>query len=388
MRKLTGMILGLVLSITLNGEMTAFADTMYVNASHLNMRNEAAMTGEVLHLLPRGTAVERVQDLGEWSLVTVNGKNGYVASRYLVNEQSSAGQTSAGQVRQTSAGQTDAGQSAKQSGASGQTAETTNAAQPHATSANIAASWDVSLDTNAPYASFSKINSGKAIFYQSSSANRKEKTICVNAGHGTKGGSSVKTLCHPDGTPKVTGGTTSAGATTAVAVSSGMTFNDGTPESKVTLAMAKVLKEKLLAEGYDVLMIREDDDVQLDNIARTVLANTNADCHIALHWDSTATDKGCFFMSVPNNAAYRAMEPVASHWQSHNRLGTCLIDGLRAHGNKIFSSGSMEMDLTQTSYSTVPSVDIELGDKASSYGDATLSQLADGLVSGINQFFQ
>lgn len=370
MRKLTGMILGLALSITLNGEMTAFADTMYVNASHLNMRKEAAMTGEVLHLLPRGTAVERVQDLGEWSLVTVNGKNGYVASRYLVNEQSSAGQ------------------SAKQSGASGQTAETTNAAQPHATSANIAASWDVSLDTNVPYASFSKINSGKAIFYQSSSANRKEKTICVNAGHGTKGGSSVKTLCHPDGTPKVTGGTTSAGATTAVAVSSGMTFNDGTPESKVTLAMAKVLKEKLLAEGYDVLMIREDDDVQLDNIARTVLANTNADCHIALHWDSTATDKGCFFMSVPNNAAYRAMEPVASHWQSHNRLGTCLIDGLRAHGNKIFSSGSMEMDLTQTSYSTVPSVDIELGDKASSYGDATLSQLADGLVSGINQFFQ
>ena len=35
--------------------------------------------------------------------------------------------------------------------------------------------------------------------------------------------------------------------------------------------MAKILKDKLLAEGYDVLMIRESDDVQLDNVARTVI---------------------------------------------------------------------------------------------------------------------
>ena len=87
------------------------------------------------------------------------------------------------------------------------------------------------------------------------------------------GGGSVKTQCHPDGSAKVTGGTTGAGATSAVAVSSGMTFADGTAESKVTLAMAKVLKTKLLNAGYDVLMIRESDDVQLDNIARTVIAN-------------------------------------------------------------------------------------------------------------------
>ena len=76
--------------------------------------------------------------------------------------------------------------------------------------------------------------------------------VCVNAGHGTNGGGSVKTQCHPDGSAKVTGGTTGAGATSAVAVSSGMTFADGTAESKVTLAMAKVLKTKLLNAGWDV----------------------------------------------------------------------------------------------------------------------------------------
>ncbi len=69
---------------------------------------------------------------------------------------------------------------------------------------------EVGLSANYKYAEFSKINSGKAILYKSTAASRKNKTVCVNAGHGTKGGSSVKTLCHPDGTPKVTGGTTGA----------------------------------------------------------------------------------------------------------------------------------------------------------------------------------
>ena len=90
----------------------------------------------------------------------------------------------------------------------------------------------------------------------------------------------MKTQCHPDGSPKVTGGTTASGAVMAVAVSGGMTFADGTAEAKVTLQMAKILKDRLLAEGYDVLMLRDGDDVQLDNVARSVLANRYADCHI------------------------------------------------------------------------------------------------------------
>lgn len=61
--------------------------------------------------------------------------------------------------------------------------------------------------------------------------------------------------------------------------------------------------------------------------------------------------------------------------------------GLKGKGVKIFSGGSMAMDLTQTSYSTVPSIDIELGDRASDYSQATLDKLGDGLVAGVNQYF-
>ena len=194
-------------------------------------------------------------------------------------------------------------------------------------------------------------------------------------------------MCHPDGTPKVTGGTTSAGATQAVAVSSGTTLLDGTSEAAVTLKMAKAFKNELLARGYDVVMIRESDDVQLDNIARTVIANNTSNAHIALHWDSTTSDKGAFYMKVPNVASYKAMEPVASNWKKHDALGESLVAGLRGAGVRIFSGGSMEMDLTQTSYSTVPSIDIELGDRNSDHSDATIATLAKGLADGVGAYF-
>ena len=245
---------------------------------------------------------------------------------------------------------------------------------------------EIGLDSGWEYASFSKINSGKAVLYKAGQ-NGNGITIAVNAGHGTKGGSSQKTLCHPDGSAKVTSGTTKAGATTAIAVSEGMTFSDGTPESTATFEMAKVLKDELLSRGYNVLMIRDGNDVQLDNIARTVIANNNSSAHIALHWDSTSSNKGAFYMGVPDVASYKSMEPVASNWKKHEALGKSLINGLSANGTKIFSKGRMEMDLTQTSYSTIPSIDIELGDKTSDHGKDTLRILSKGIADGIDSYF-
>lgn len=312
-------------------------ETVYTTGNNLNVRLTPGTDAEIVGVLESGQELKRVGYSEDWSCVVYDGQERYVASRYLTTEK---------RTQQT-----------------------------------------VAWNPNWKYAGFAKITSGSAVLYEAKAEERNGITVCVNAGHGTSGGASVKTQCHPDGTPKVTGGTTGAGAVSAVAVSGGMTFADGTPEAKVTLAMAKVLKEKLLAKGYDVLMIRESDDVQLDNIARTVIANNRADCHIALHWDSTSKDKGVFYMSVPDVASYRSMEPVASNWKKHHALGDSLISGLKNAGANVFSDGTLAMDLTQTSYSTIPSVDIELGDKTSDHSAAALKKLADGLAAGIDTFF-
>lgn len=242
------------------------------------------------------------------------------------------------------------------------------------------------LDSGWKFANFSRINSGTATLYRNNGGAHAGTVVCVNAGHGTKGGTSVKTQSHPDGTGKVTGGTNKNGAVMSAAVSTGMDFADGTPEYKVTLAAAKLLKDKLLARGYSVLMIREEDDVQLDNIARTVLANNLADCHVAIHWDSTSSNKGAFYMSVPDALKY--MEPVASTWQKSEAFGDAVIEGLKGRGVKIFGSGRMDMDLTQTSYSTVPSIDIELGDKVSDHSASQLDLLAEGMADGVDRYFR
>lgn len=246
---------------------------------------------------------------------------------------------------------------------------------------------DKMLDPGYEFADESQVHTDPAKLYTNRYANANGITVCVNAGHGTSGGDNYRTYCHPDHTPKVTGGSTSEGAIKATAIASGMEFADGTPERAVTLAEALLVRDELLRRGYNVLMIREAEDVQLDNIARTVLANNLADCHIAIHWDSTDWDKGAYYMSVPQYDSYLSMYPVSETWQKSNALGDKLIEGLQANGVKIFEGGSMQMDLTQTSYSKVPSIDIELGDKTSDHSNEALAVLCKGVCDGVDLYF-
>ncbi len=246
----------------------------------------------------------------------------------------------------------------------------------------------VTYNTSWTYAKRSKIHSDPVTLYYADSSIAKGITVCVNAGHGCKGGESKRTKSHPDGSAIVTSGTNKAGNTTSIACSGGTTFLDGTKEATVNKDLAIELKEQLLAAGYNVLMIRETKDAQLDNIARTVLANNNADCHIALHYDSTKTDKGAFYLTVPNVSSYRNMSPVKEHYKEHHALGDAMLKGLKKKDVKIHGNGKMAMDLTQTSYSTIPSIDMEIGDRKSSHSEKTLRNIAKGLVKGFNYYFR
>lgn len=256
-----------------------------------------------------------------------------------------------------------------------------------ANTASLANGTEIGLDSNWQYANFSKINSGKAKFYKSTAANKKGKVITVNAGHGTSGGSSQKTQAHPDGTVKITDATNKAGEKYSTAISEGMTFEDKTTEAAINLKVGLKLRDKLLAKGYDVVMIRETSDVQLDNIARTVIANNNSDAHIAIHYDYTTSNKGAFYMKVTDDRDYKKMDPVSRMWQQHDRLGESLLNGLQEKGRKIWTPRGQDSDLTQTSYSTIPSVDIELGDKKTPHDDATNDKMAEGLAAGVDKFF-
>ncbi|MBQ7535891.1 MAG: N-acetylmuramoyl-L-alanine amidase [Stomatobaculum sp.] len=334
------------------------SQTMYVKGDAVNIRTAPSTGSEVKGQVFRGDSVTVLETNDGWAKT----ENGYIKADFLTDSQPAAPASTGN------------------SGASSGGAAQTSAEVPEGVTVET-----VRLTGDLRFSDFSKINSGSAILYRNTNGSHGDIVVCVNAGHGTKGGGSVKTLSHPDGTGKVTGGSNPNGAVWSTAVSSGMEFADGTEEHVITLREAKALRAKLLDRGYSVLMIREESDVQLDNIARTVLANNYADCHVAIHWDSSTSDKGAFYMSVPDGLKY--LDPVSSTWQKSEAFGEALIAGLRGRGVKIFSGGSMDMDLTQTSYSSIASVDIELGDKVSDHSAAALDNIAEGLADGIEQYF-
>ena len=220
------------------------------------------------------------------------------------------------------------------------------------------------------------------------SSNKKNKIVCVNAGHGTPGGSTYKVYSHPDKSPKVSGGTNALGEVLSMSVSEGTSLQGGRPEAEVNLIVAKKLRTKLLKAGYDVLMIRENGDCYLDNIARTVLANNLADIHISIHFDSTDNDKGIFFIAPSLVTSYLEMEPLKSNYNGIINLGESLISAFKERHDKIFGKGRMNMDLLQLSYSTIPSVDIELGDKSTNISDSSLENFAEGLLLGVENYFK
>lgn len=245
---------------------------------------------------------------------------------------------------------------------------------------------EISLKGTEEFFEFTKINSGKSVLY-TPTKNKKNITVAINAGHGTEGGTREKTFCHPDKSPKYISGSLSQGAREAYAVTDGTYMSDGTKEAEANLTLAKLTCRKLLSKGYSVLMIRDEDDVQLDNVSRTILANKHAQIHIALHYDNTSSDPGAFFCAVPDISEYKAMYPLSLCWEKHMALGECIIEGLTQSGVKIKGDGKYFIDLTQTSFSTIPSIDLEAGDRVSDRSEESLEKLADGIVRGIDLFF-
>ncbi len=243
------------------------------------------------------------------------------------------------------------------------------------------------LDPAWEWADLAVIDTGFSVLYRAGH-DRKNVVIAVNAGHGTKGGDTKRVYCHPDRSPKITNGSNPAGSLTAIAISLGMTFRDGSFESDVALATARLLRDKLLDKGYDVLMIRDSRNVMLDNVARTVIANNMAKCLVSIHFDDDGFkyDKGCFYVPTPDEI--KGMEPVASVWREHDKLGNALLDGLSGRGCTIYKGKIIPQELTQTCYSKIPAVVIELGNTNSKHDDEALTKLAGGLCDGVEKYME
>ncbi|MFK7694533.1 N-acetylmuramoyl-L-alanine amidase [Paenibacillus sp. HJGM_3] len=200
---------------------------------------------------------------------------------------------------------------------------------------------------------------------------RQAALVCVDPGHQRKANNELE----PEGPgsdvmkAKVNGGT--VGVFTKK------------PEYVLTLEVSLKLRDKLQELGYNVVMIRESNDVDISNRERSLLCNeAGADVAIRIHADGS---------SLPSVHGITVLYPSGGEMAepSKGMAVVMLRELIAATGAK--SRGVVPRnDLSGFNWSTIPSVLVEMGFMTNTEEDKRLSsdEYQDQLIAGMVGFVQ
>jgi N-acetylmuramoyl-L-alanine amidase len=165
-----------------------------------------------------------------------------------------------------------------------------------------------------------------------------------------------------------------------------------TKESELNLAIALLLKQELTDRGYEVVLTREDDNVDITNKARAELANDeNADIFVRIQMtesenaDLSGTVAFCITPDTPYDS---------SLYEDGKALATRLLQGVTEE-NDISNKGIIETDgMTALNWADMPSASISLGFLSNEDDEKNLAdedyrkKLVTGLANGIDYYFK
>jgi N-acetylmuramoyl-L-alanine amidase len=156
------------------------------------------------------------------------------------------------------------------------------------------------------------------------------------------------------------------------------------------MKVAKQLRSELLDRGYQVVMTRTKNDVNISNKERALLINeSGADICLRIHADGgVSSARGATALCPSSSNPYISSLYKQSKKLSESVLSSyCTATGIRSRGL------SYRDDLTGTNWSTVPTSLIELGFLTNSTEDTYLcsasgqKSMVQGLADGIDAYF-
>lgn len=165
----------------------------------------------------------------------------------------------------------------------------------------------------------------------------------------------------------------------------------GTPEYELTLKVSLLLRDELEARGYEVVMTRETNDVDISNAERAEIANeADADVFIRVHANGSEVGSvaGMLTMCMTRNNPFNAELYPASRRLSELVL-QAMADITGAECRSILENDTM----SGINYSLVPVTIVEMGFMTNPEEDELMATeeyqllLAQGMADGIDLFF-